>query len=138
MRAGHRSYSDAVSWLTSTEAPRTRSTRLAVRLLDGSVVAGVLVLGTIGLASPASFGSPGAAPFRSGWPWLLLLGLVGTSVAVFAIRWKIVTSALRDFGRKTDATDQALRKPSLRSQKPQRPCGLDSQQRGSSSRESSS
>lgn len=66
------------------------------------------MLGTIGLVSPARFGSPGAAPFKSGWPWLLLLAIVGTCAAVVVIRWKSVTTMFRELRRKTDATDEAL------------------------------
>lgn len=108
MRAGHRSYSDAVSWLTSTAPSRTRSSRLALRLVDGTLLAGILVLGAIGLLSPARFGSPGASPFKSGWPWLLLLGLVGICAAVLVIRRRGVSTVLRDLRRRTDATQEAL------------------------------
>lgn len=108
MRAGHRSYSDAVSWLTSMERSRIPPSRFALRLLDGSVVAGIVVLGVIGLVSPASFGSPGAAPFKSGRPWLVLLGLVSACVAVVAIRWRRMATVLRELRRRSDATDEAL------------------------------
>ena len=108
MRAARSSYSDAVSWLTSTERSRRGRSQLAVRLVDGTVLAGILVLGAIGLASPASFGSPGAAPFKSGWPWLLLLVLVGICAAVVAIRWRSLTGVIRDLRRGSDESDEAL------------------------------
>lgn len=108
MRAARSSYSDAVSWLTSAEPGRARRSRLALRLLDATILAGILVLGAIGLVSPASFGSPGAAPFKSGWPWLLLLVLVGICAAVVAIRWKSLTRMLRDLRRRSDATDEVV------------------------------
>ena len=108
MRAGQRSYSDAVSWLTSTAPSRARSSRLALRLVDGTVLAGILVLGTIGLLSPARFGSPGASPFKSGWPWLLLLALVVACAAVLVVRRKEISTVIRDLRRRTDATQEAL------------------------------
>jgi hypothetical protein len=90
MRAARRSYTDAVGWIKSARPPGFRSSSWALKALDGTVVVGIVVLGTIGLLSPSSFGNPGATPMGSGWPWFLLLGVVIVCAAVLvAFRGRI-------------------------------------------------
>ena len=91
-------YSNATRWIRSA-TPRLDATKWAARALDTGLVAGVLVLGTIGLISPSSFGDPGAAPVRMGWPWFVLLGAVTACVVVIASRSRRVSILIRNATR---------------------------------------
>lgn len=84
--AGRRAYSDARKWIASARPARSAREGFGFRCFWGSFVAGVIVLGLIGVLSPSSFGEVGAKPFRGGWPALLLLGVVLLAVLLVALR----------------------------------------------------
>jgi hypothetical protein len=74
--AAGRAYSSAKK---ATRAARSRHVARGTfgrRCFAGCFTAGVIVLGGIGLASPAQFGQPGASTLRTGWPSIALLVLV--------------------------------------------------------------
>ena len=84
MRSGARAYADANRWM------KTLSARRAARgnpwlALNVALLGGVIVVGTIGLASPSAFGDPHATPARGGWPWFAVLALVVVCASPFAL-----------------------------------------------------
>ena len=89
---GH--YSNAVRWVRSA-APRLEGRKWAARALDASLIGGILVLGTIGLISPSSFGDRGAVPVQMGWPWFALLAGLLICIAAFAPRWRRLRDLVR-------------------------------------------
>ena len=107
MRDARRSYANAVGWIRSTNEAGPGPARWALRALDIVTVAGMVLLGTIGLLSPASFGNPGATPFRSGWPWMLLLAVVVLSASAVILRWRELSRSLKDIQRGV-GTEEAL------------------------------
>jgi hypothetical protein len=102
------SYSDAVAWLKAAPVRSSGRARWALRALDASVFAGLVILGLIGLLSPSSYGNPGSAPLRTGWPWLVLLGLVATCLLVLGLRARRFRALWRDLKHGDPATDEAV------------------------------
>ena len=74
VRAAQRAYNDAIRWVKSARPPRFNAWRLTRRVFQTSFVGSLLVLGVIGLASPASFGGRGRV--ASGLQWWGLAALV--------------------------------------------------------------
>ncbi len=107
MREARRAYSNAVAWIRSIRPTRSSSNRWALRAVDTTTIAGFILLGVIGLLAPSRFGNPGAAPFRSGWPWLLLLALVGLCVGVLVLRWRHLRMLVNDV-RRGIGTEEAV------------------------------
>ncbi|MGH2698105.1 MAG: hypothetical protein ACRDJL_02755 [Actinomycetota bacterium] len=101
-RRKHDAYSDAVSWTKLGRPRRFNRSDFAGRCWQNSFVAGVIVLGIIGLLSPSAYGQTrgfsGRGQFGAmglGWPGLVLVGLVvvGLLYALAkrsGIRWTVV------------------------------------------------
>jgi hypothetical protein len=89
-----RAYSDATDWVKSSRR-RFDKMRYAQRAFGATFLAGLIVTGTIGVLSPAAFGSTGSRTLRTGWPSWLLLGLIGVSVIYAGSKWRYVRWALR-------------------------------------------
>ncbi len=77
MLASHRAYADATRWIRSARRRRIAPDTFARGAFTGSFVFGITLLGAIGAVAPGSFVAPGSRTARSGWPALILLGLVG-------------------------------------------------------------
>ena len=84
VRRAHGAYSDAVKWIKISRPRRARESGFGGRCFTNSFIAGVVVLGVIGLLSPSSFGqtrgfSAGGrlGGLGLGWPALLLAAFVG-------------------------------------------------------------
>lgn len=73
--AAQRAYSDAVRWIKSARPKWLQPWRLARRLFQICFVGGVILLGSIGLLNPRSFGSPTSRSARA-LEWWALAGLV--------------------------------------------------------------
>jgi len=86
VRASHRGYSDAVRWLKSARPGRVDSGRFALRCFVGSLLAGIVVLGVIGLLAPAGFGAPGSRAFGNRTLSLALGAAVAVAAAILAVR----------------------------------------------------
>jgi hypothetical protein len=101
-RREHGAYSDAVKWTKLGRPRRLNRASFAGRCWQNSFVAGVIVLGSIGLLSPSTYGQTRGFSARGqfgalglGWPgWALagmvLLGLVYSLVHREGIRWTVV------------------------------------------------
>ncbi len=101
VRRAHGAYSDAAKWIKLARPSGLSRSGFASRCFQNSFIAGVVVLGLIGLASPSTFGqsrgfSAGGkiGGLGLGWPALLvvglvLLGLVHAFVHREGIRWTI-------------------------------------------------
>lgn len=79
--AARKRYSDTVAWMRSRVPPRRDRASLAWRSLGGTLTGSLLLLGVIGVLSPARFGSQGSRAFGSGWPTIALVALVAASGA---------------------------------------------------------
>ncbi|MGH2808920.1 MAG: hypothetical protein ACRDKT_16775 [Actinomycetota bacterium] len=101
-------YSDAVGWLKAAPLRARGRGSWAGRALDLSVFAGLVLLGLIGLLSPSSYGNPGSAPLRTGWPWFLLLGVVGACVLILALRARRLRAFWRELKYGDPAADEAV------------------------------
>jgi hypothetical protein len=75
--AAHRAYVAVKRATRSARPRRVARLRFARRAFAATFVAGVGVLGIIGLLAPSNFGQPGAKTLGSGWPSILLVALVG-------------------------------------------------------------
>jgi hypothetical protein len=84
--AAHRSYVALKRATRAARPGRINRRHFARGAFAGSFVAGVAVLGTIGLLAPSNFGQPGAATLRSGWPSVALAALVAACVGYGVIR----------------------------------------------------
>lgn len=83
--AARRAYVEAVRWLKSSRPARIDSGRFAMRSFWGSLLAGTVVLGVVGLLSPSSFNVPGSRALAGKWT-LALSGLVGVCVLIVLAR----------------------------------------------------
>jgi len=85
--AARRAYSDATSWMRSARVAKIAKWGFARRAFVSAFVAGLIVMGLIGLVAPANFGAPGTDTFGSGWPLPALIGvLVAAAFYVFTKR----------------------------------------------------
>jgi hypothetical protein len=91
--AGQRAYADAVRWIRSTR-PRVRRFLFARRALRSSLVAGIALMSFIALVAPNRFGSPGSRTLRTGWPSLVVIGLVLACLGFVLLRRRELISAL--------------------------------------------
>jgi hypothetical protein len=82
--AARRAYANTRSFVRAARPRHIARGRLARRAFAGSFLAGVALLGLIGIASPSQFGQPGAATLQSGWPLYALSALI-TSVGLLAL-----------------------------------------------------
>ena len=96
--AARRAYKDAVRWTVSARPPGEPQVS-ARRMLAALFVSAIVVLGIIGLSSPATFRAS-----RSGWPWWVLLALVGGAAAALAFRWRTWTRPI--LGQSTWTEDE--------------------------------
>lgn len=92
--SGGEAYGDATNWLKSSRR-RFNRMRYARKGFGAAFLTGLIVTGTIGVLSPAAFGSTGSRTLRTGWPSWLLLGLIGMSLIYAATKWSYVRWALR-------------------------------------------
>ena len=76
MLASQRAYADAIRWIRSARRRRIHPAAFARGAFTGSFVAGLVLLGVIGLLAPAGFGAPARRTLASGWPAFVLGGLV--------------------------------------------------------------
>ncbi|MGH2750377.1 MAG: hypothetical protein ACRDK3_05835 [Actinomycetota bacterium] len=102
VRRAHGAYSDAVKWTKLGRPRRLRRTDFAGRCFQNSFIAGVILLGIIGLLSPTTYGQTRGFSARGqigglglGWPALVLAGLVALGllyafVHLRGIRWAVV------------------------------------------------
>jgi len=86
VRASRRAYADAVRWLKAARPARIDSGRFALRCFAGSFLAGIVVLGMIGLFAPAGFGAPGGRALANRTLSLALGATVAAAAAVLAAR----------------------------------------------------
>jgi uncharacterized membrane protein YdcZ (DUF606 family) len=86
--AARRSYVAAKRATRAARPSRIARARFARRAFGVAFVAGLALLAFIAVVAPSNFGQPGAATARSGWPFFLLLGLIGAVVAYAAFHWK--------------------------------------------------
>ena len=93
--ASTRAYSDLVRWMRSARPPGMDLWLRSRRHFTSSLIAGIVVLGLIGLLDPSSFGAQKAA-FARGWPTTLLAGLLTLSAVLLATRFgRIRRAAMR-------------------------------------------
>jgi hypothetical protein len=89
--SAHRAYGQAVRWLKAARPRRIDSTRFALRCFGGSLVAGIILLGVLGLLSPSSFNSPGSRALAGEWTIalaaLVAIGVVIALTRVAHLRW---------------------------------------------------
>jgi hypothetical protein len=83
--AARRAYTEAVRWLKASRPRRIDSGRFALRCFGGSLVAGIVVLGALGLLSPSSFNVPGSRALAGKWT-LALAGLVALCALILLAR----------------------------------------------------
>jgi hypothetical protein len=93
--AARRAYSDATRWIRSSRPRRLHGWNRAGILFVNSFLAGVLLLGVIGILAPSRFGSPGATAFRSGLPSFALIGIVALCGMFAFIRRKEIVGGVR-------------------------------------------
>jgi hypothetical protein len=89
--AARRAYSEAVRWLKASRPRRIDSGRFAMRCFGGSLAAGIVLLGLVGLLSPSSFNVPGSRALAGKWT-LALAGLVALCALILLanlrhLRW---------------------------------------------------
>lgn len=101
-RRGQSAYSDAVKWTKLGRPRRLNRANFAGRCWQNSFVAGVTMLGIIGMMSPSTYGQTRGFSARGqvgalglGWPGLalagmVLLGLVYAVVHREGLRWTVV------------------------------------------------
>lgn len=82
--AAGRAYQDLIRWIRAARPRTLNAWRLTRRLFGTSLLGAALLLGTIGLISPARFGSPTTRP-RRGIEWWALAVLVAVCVALLVI-----------------------------------------------------
>ena len=82
-----RAYSDAAAWMRSRIPPPRNRAALAGAALTGFLVDGLLLLATIGLLSPARFGSRGSRAFGSNSRTLVLGAIVAACAGWLAVRF---------------------------------------------------
>jgi hypothetical protein len=83
--AAGRAYQDLIRWIKAARPRTLNGWRLTRRFFGTSVLGAALLLGTIGLISPARFGSPTSRP-RRGIEWWALAAVVAVCAAVLVIR----------------------------------------------------
>jgi hypothetical protein len=94
MATSRSAYADATGWIKSSRR-RFDKMRYARKGFGAALLAGLLLLGTIGILSPRSFGSTGSRTLQTGWPKWVLLGLIALC-AIYAIsKWRYIRWALR-------------------------------------------
>lgn len=89
--AARRAYNDAIRWIKRARPPRLRAWRLARRLFRICFLGSLLVLGAIGLMTPAKFGSPRSRP-GGGLEWWVLAGLMAVCLAWCLSRRRAIQS----------------------------------------------
>lgn len=92
--AAQRAYNDAIRWVKSARPRRFNAWRLTRQVFQTSFVGSLLVLGVIGLASPASFGGRGRAASSLQW-WGLAALVAALLLWCFVKRDGIRTGASR-------------------------------------------
>jgi hypothetical protein len=95
--AAGRAYADLIRWIKEARPKTLDSWRLARRLWGTLLLGALVLLGGIGLLSPARFGSPTSRP-RRGAEWWALAALVTVSLAVLLMRRGSVRSSARRLG----------------------------------------
>ena len=83
--AAGRAYQDLIRWIKEARPRTLVAWRLARRLFGTSVLGSAVLLGAIGLFTPARFGSPGSRP-RGGPEWWALAGLVAVCLVLLLLR----------------------------------------------------
>lgn len=86
MLSAQKSYSEAVRWLKASRPRRAAPVTFALRSFAAALLAGLLVLGVIGLLSPASFGAPTSRAFSSGVWTFALAALVSLCLLIAVTR----------------------------------------------------
>jgi hypothetical protein len=84
--AAGKAYSDLIKWMKSARPRRLDAWWFARHDFTGALVAGLVVLGLIGLLSPSTFGPYQSGVWGSGWPSYLLAGLVALTALYPASR----------------------------------------------------
>jgi hypothetical protein len=74
--AAHRAYATLKRLVRAARPQRVGRGTFARRTFAANFVAGVGILGGIGLTAPSQFGQPGAATLHTGWPSWLLIGVI--------------------------------------------------------------
>ena len=92
VRASQRAYADAVRWLKAARPRRIDAGRYAMRSFAGSLLAGIVVLGVIGLAAPSAFGAPGGRALGNRTLSLALAATIAAAALILAangarLRW---------------------------------------------------
>lgn len=83
MLEARRAYKEAVGWIRAARPRRIDVGRFAGRAFGGSLCAGLVVLGALGLVAPGSFGGPAVGTVAGrGWPALALAGLVAVCLLI--------------------------------------------------------
>ena len=93
--AARRAYSDATKWIRSARPERLHGWNRAGILFVNSFLTGMLLLSIIGTFAPSRFGSPGAAPFRSGLTSIALGVIVALCVAFAVVRRQEIAWTVR-------------------------------------------
>lgn len=74
--AARRAYRDATRWMKRARARGPAAWQLTRRAFSGTLLAALGVMSLIGLVAPSGFGLPERNTIRSGWPALVLIGIV--------------------------------------------------------------
>jgi hypothetical protein len=81
-----RAYATAKRFTRAARPRRIARGEFARRTFFANFIAGLGVLGAIGLVAPSQFGQPGARTLHTGWPSLLLIVLVACCVLAAVMR----------------------------------------------------
>ncbi len=93
-----RSYAEAGRWMRAARPGRIHRLRFARRSLGRGLVMGTALMGLIGLAAPSRFASVGSRTLGTGWPSLVVIGLIALCALYAIVRREHIRSAI-DRGR---------------------------------------
>lgn len=92
--ASRHAYGDAVAWMKNSRR-RFNKMAYARKGFGAALLAGLILMGTLGVITPDAFGAVGSRPLRTSWPKWVLLGMIGLCLLYTAVKWRYVRWALR-------------------------------------------